>query len=237
MQAETLSYEADLQMVSALYLPEGADQVPGVLVFPDIFGLGDHAHERAARLAERGYAALAVDLHGEKKILDVEAVMPEIERFYADPDRPCARGTAALRALADHPAVDSSRVAAIGFCYGGTLALEMARRGEPLQAVAGFHSGLATANPNGASLIGGSVLVCLGSEDPSIPIEQRAAFEKEMRAADVDWQMHLYGGVFHSFTDYRCDAFDRPDFARYSPSADRRSWHAMCALLEDAFNV
>ena len=237
MQVETLSCKADIQMANVLYLPEGAAGVPGVLVFPDIFGLGEHARERAARLAELGYAALAVDLHGEQRILHVDAVMPEIERFYADPDRPCARGTAALRALADHPAVDASRVAAIGFCYGGTLALEMARRGEPLQAVVGFHSGLATANPDGASLIRGSLLLCLGSEDPSIPIEQRTAFEEEMRAANVDWQMHLYGGVYHSFTDYRCDAFNRPDFARYSPSADRRSWKAMGDLLQDVFDV
>ncbi|HKX80475.1 MAG TPA: dienelactone hydrolase family protein [Novosphingobium sp.] len=235
MKTETLAYRADLAMVSTLYLPDAPKAVPGVLVFPDIFGLGDHAHERAARLAELGYAALAVDLHGEQRILEVEAVMPELERLYADPERPCARGAASLKALADHPAVDGTRIAAIGFCYGGTLALEMARRGQALAAVVGFHSSLATTYPSGASAIKGEVLVCLGSEDPSIPAEQRAAFESEMRAVGAKWQVHLYGGVYHTFTDYRCDALNVPDFARYSASADQRSWKAMHELLQEVF--
>ena len=237
MKTETLTCQADLKMVNVLYLPDLPDPRPGVLVFPDIFGLGDHARERAARLAALGYVALAVDLHGQQQALGLDQVMPVLDGFYAEPDRPCARGAAALQALINHPAVDAGRTAAIGFCYGGTLALEMARRSEPLSAVVGFHSGLSSRYSEGGSLIKGRVLVCLGSEDPSIPAEQRAAFEEEMRSAGVDWQIHLYGGVYHTFTDYRCDALDRPDFARYDATADRRSWNAMHGLLQEVFDA
>ena len=237
MKKETLTCHADVTLVNVLYLPDRPGPAPAILVFPDIFGEGEHAHERAARLTELGYAALAVDLHGQQRTLQVDEVMPELEHFYAQPDRPCARGAAALQALVSHPSADAGRIAAIGFCYGGTLALELARRGEPLAAVIGFHSGLSTANPGGGSLIKGKVLVCVGSEDSSIPAEQRAVFEQEMRSAGVDWQLHLYGGVYHTFTDYRCDALNRPDFARYNAAADRRSWYAMHGLLQEVFDA
>ena len=233
MQVETIAYDADVPMVGTLYLPDQRGPAPGVLVFPDIFGLGDHAHERAQRLAGLGYAALAADLHGERRVLDIDAAMAELAGFYAEPDRPCARGDAALAALAQHSSVDATQVAAIGFCYGGTLGLEMARRGAALAGVVGFHSGLATTNPAGGALIRGKILACIGSEDPAVPHEERVAFEAEMRAAGVDWQLHLYGGVYHTFTDWRADGLGRPDIARYDAAADARSWAAMRALLDE----
>lgn len=236
MQTETLLYDADVPMAGTLYRPERTGPCPAVLVFSDIFGPGDHARERASRLAERGYVAFAADLHGSGQILPAEQAMEQLQRFYANPGLTCGRGDAALARLCGLPGVDAARIAAIGFCYGGTLALEMARRGAALSAVVGFHSALATSNPNGAAQIKGKVLACIGSEDPSIPADQRAAFEAEMRAAGVDWQLHLYGGVYHTFTDWRCAAFGLPDFARYDAAADRRSWAAMCALLEQVFD-
>ena len=235
MRVETLAYEADAPMVGTLYWPERDDPAPGVLVFPDIFGLGDHARERATRLAELGNVVLAADFHGGGRILPVDSAMAELARFQAEPDVPCRRGQAALAALTRKPGVDATRIAAIGYCYGGTLALELARLGAALKAVVGFHSGLATSNPRGAALIRGKVLACIGSEDPAVPAPQRAAFEAEMRAAGIDWQLHLYGGVYHTFTDWRADGWGRPDFARYDAAADRRSWAAMCALLDEVF--
>jgi dienelactone hydrolase len=237
VQRETLRYEADVPMAGILYRPERTEPRPGVLVFSDIFGLGDHARERAARLAEQGYVALAADLHGGGQILAFEPAMQQLAKFQANPHIACERGDAALARLRDVPGVDATRVAAIGFCYGGTLALEMARRGAVLSAVVGFHSGLATSNPNGAALIKGKVLACVGSEDPAVPAAQRAAFEAEMRASPIDWQLHVYGGVYHTFTDRRCDAWGKPDFARYSAAADRCSWTSMRALLDEAFDV
>ncbi|HKX79004.1 MAG TPA: dienelactone hydrolase family protein [Novosphingobium sp.] len=235
MRVETLNYQADTAMVGTLYLPDGAGPAPGVLLFPDIFGLGDHARERAMRLAEQGHVVLAADFHGNGEVLSADRAMAELESFYARPSTPCDRGRAALAALAGRAEVDETRLAAIGYCYGGTLALELARLGAPLSAVVGFHSGLATSNPQGAAQVKGKVLVCIGSEDPAVPPEQRSAFEAEMRAGGVDWQLHLYGGVYHTFTDWRADSWGRPDFARYDAQADRRSWDAMSALLDGVF--
>ncbi|WP_313805577.1 dienelactone hydrolase family protein [Sphingobium sp.] len=233
MRSETIDYQADVPLSGTLFLPDGVGPAPGVLVFPDIFGYGDHALERAERLAGLGYAALAADLHGERRALAVEPAMAELQRFYEEPDRPGARGGAALAALAGHPGVDGARIAAIGFCYGGRLALEMARRGAPLAAVVGFHSSLVSSYPQGGGLIRGKILACIGSEDPGVPVEERTAFEAEMQAAGVDWQLHLYGGVYHTFTNWRADSWGHPDFARYDAGADRRSWAAMQALLAE----
>lgn len=235
MQIDTLSYDADVPMSGTLYHPNRAEPCPAVLVFPDILGLGDHARERARRLAERGYVAFAADLHGSGQFLSIPEALLRLERYREIPDVTCGRGHAALARLRGIPGVDPKRIAAIGFCYGGMLALEMARAGAPLCAVVGFHSRLATSNPNGAALIKGKVLVCIGSEDPDVPADQRAAFETQMRTARVDWQLHLYGGVYHGFTDWRCDAAGRPDFVRYDAAADRRSWTSMCAFLDEVF--
>jgi dienelactone hydrolase len=235
VQIETLRYEADVPMAGALFRPAHTGSSPAVLVYSDIFGLGDHTRERAQRLAERGYFALAADLHGNGQNLAYDQAMNQLSQFHADPDLPCGRGDAALAGLRGVSGVDATRIAAIGFCYGGTLCLEMARRGAPLSAVVGFHSGLATTNPGGATAIKGKVLACIGGEDPIVPAAQRAAFEAEMRAARIDWQLHVYGGVYHTFTDRRCDAWGRPDFARYDAAADRRSWAAMSALLDEVF--
>lgn len=234
MKSETITYEADVPLTGTLFLPDSDGPAPGVVVFPDIFGYGEHVLERAERVAGLGYAALAADLHGQQRAFDVEPAMAELERFYVEPDRPRLRGDAALKALADHSRVDGSRLAAIGFCYGGRLALEMARQGAPLAAVIGFHSSLISSYPQEQNRIRGKILACVGSEDPGVPVEERAAFEAEMRAAGVDWQLHLYGGVYHTFTNWRADSWGRPDFARYDACADQRSWAAMRSLLQEA---
>lgn len=238
MLSEEISYQADgLTMRSRLYLPEGVSgRRPGVLVFPEAFGLGEHTLSRAARLAGLGYAALACDLHGEGKVYeDFGRVMPLIGALRQAPERIRARARGALEALTARAEVDAAKVAAIGFCFGGTMALELARGGADVAGVVGFHSGLATAAPRDAKNIKGKVLVCIGADDPAIPPEQRAAFEAEMREGRVDWRMHLYGGVVHSFTNPAADAMGAPDRARYDAGADRRSWAEMLALFQEVF--
>ena len=240
MVSEIVRYRADgLSMVSHLYLPdEGGSGQPGILVFPEAFGLGDHAKDRAERLAKMGYVALACDLHGDGRTLsDLAEVMGAIGPLLKEPARIRSRALGGLDALRARAEVDSSRVAAIGYCFGGTVALELARGGADIGCAVGFHCGLGTVVPDDAANIKGKVLVCIGADDPGIPPEQRAAFENEMRAAKVDWQMHLYGGVVHSFTNPEADTVGRPEFARYDAQADSRSWRSMLDLFNAVFGT
>jgi dienelactone hydrolase len=140
-----------------------------------------------------------------------------------------------MDALCACPEVDTQRIAAIGFCFGGTMALELARGGAPILAAVGFHSGLATAAPQDAKNIRGRVLVCIGADDPLIPPQQRQDFEAEMRAGNVDWQMSLYGGVVHSFTNPAADRMNRPESLRYDAKADASSWRQMRELFDEVF--
>ena len=238
MHSEILSYEADgLHMESHLYIddrPGGAR--PGVLVFPEAFGLGDHAKSKAKRLAEAGYVTLACDIHGGGTILtDREQVMAELGALLQAPERieACAKG--GLDALLARPETDPTKIASIGFCFGGTLSLELARGGNPIAGVVGFHSGLGTTRPEAAKNIKARILMLIGADDPGIDPGQRAAFETEMRAAKVDWQMKLYGGVVHSYTNPAADSMGMPDFARYDAVADRRSWAEMIAFFDEIF--
>ena len=234
MHHEILTYQADgLTMRSQLFFEPGGGKRPGVLVFPEAFGLGEHAVGRAQRLAGLGYVALACDLHGDGRVIDgLEEAIGALKPLFADPSRTRARARGGLDALLAREEADAGRVAAIGFCFGGTMALELARSGAPLAAVVGFHSGLGSEAPKSdARNIRGRVLVCIGADDPMIPSEQRAGFEKEMRDGGVDWQMHLYGKTVHSFTNQEAARRNMPDAIRYSPEADARSWAAMRQLF------
>lgn len=238
MASETLRYEADgLAMEGQLFLPDGpAGPRPGVLVYPEAFGLGEHALGRAERLAGLGYVALACDLHGGRQVFDsFDLLGPLLAPLRSDPQRTRARAGGALDALLARPEVDPAKVAAIGFCLGGLLALELARSGADIKAAVGFHAGFGIPAPEDSKKIVGKVLMCIGADDRGIGPEPRAAFEQEMRAAGVDWQLHLYGGVVHSFTDPGADARGRPEALRYDARADARSWAAMLGLFDEVF--
>jgi dienelactone hydrolase len=240
MHTEILSYEADgLRMQSHLYVDSTRQgRRPGVLVFPEAFGLGDHAKSRAERLAALGYVTLACDLHGDGKVHDdLDTVMGLIGPLREYPQRTRARAKGGMEALLARPEIDQSRVAAIGYCFGGTMALELARGGSNIVGAVGFHSGLATAAPEDAKNIKGKVLVCIGADDPGIDAAQRAAFEEEMRRGGVDWQMNVYGGVVHSFTNPAADQLGRPEFARYDARADARSWAEMGSFFDEIFDA
>ena len=182
-----ITYEADGRtMIGTLALPDGGgtDQRPGVLVCHEGPGLDDHARERAQRIAdELGYVAFALDYHGDgKPIGDREQMMARIGELRSDPARAFAVGTAGLDILRAEPRCDPARLAAIGFCFGGTLSLELARGGADLKAVVGFHSGLSTVHPEDARNITGKVLALIGADDPMVHADERRAFEEEMRA-------------------------------------------------------
>ncbi len=236
MRHETLTYEADgLTMRSQLFFEPASGPRAGVLVFPEAFGLGEHAISRAERLAALGYVALACDLHGEGRIVDdLQEALGLLTPLFSDPSRTRARAAGGLQALVARSEVDAGRIAAIGFCFGGTMSLELARSGADLKAVVGFHSGLATNAPKtDAKAIKAKILVCIGGDDPMIPPEQRAAFESEMRDAGVDWQMNLYGNTVHSFTNQEAAKRNMPDAIRYSPEADARSWASLQELFSE----
>jgi dienelactone hydrolase len=151
----------------------------------------------------------------------------------AAPEKLRARGQAALNALAALPQVDASRLAAIGFCFGGSVVLELAREGADLKAAVSFHGVLATKHPAASGGVRASVLVCTGADDPLAPPDQVAAFENEMRAAEVrDWQVISYGNTLHGFTNPAADG-SMMRTALYNEQADRRSWAAMKGLFDE----
>ena len=236
MRIEDIEYETEgLQLIGQLAVDDQQEgQRPAVLVCHEGPGLDDHAKQRALRLAGLGYVAFALDYHGGGKPVPMDQIMTRLGPLMSDPIKTRAIGQAGLEVLLRQPETDGSRVAAIGYCFGGTMALELARGGADLKAVVGFHSGLATARPQDASNIKAKILVCIGAEDPIIPPEQRLAFEEEMRAGSVDWRMNLYGGAAHSFTNERASALGMPGVEFHQPT-DLRSWRAMLDLFDEVF--
>ena len=236
MPGEIFEYDADgLSMRGELYRPAGNQPAPLILIYPEATGPGAHPRDSAAKLVDAGYAALVCDLYGGAQILpDMEAIMREVNALLQTPERLRARAVGAFEAATAR--LDTTRgIAAIGYCLGGTLALELARSGADIAATIGFHSGLETYKPAEPGSIRGKVLLLLGADDPGVPATQRNAFEDEMRAAGVDWRMHVYGGVLHGFTNPAADAAGQPDFLRYDAKAAERSWNEMIALLEEVF--
>ncbi|HTK36727.1 MAG TPA: dienelactone hydrolase family protein [Caulobacteraceae bacterium] len=204
---------------------------PGVLVIHDAGGLGDNIKEKTRRLARLGYTAFALDLFGTPRT-GMDDAMARLKALGQDIPHWRARTRAGLDVLAAQPQADASRLAAIGYCFGGTTVYELARSGVPLKGVVGFHSGLAPSSGEAAN-IKGKVLTLIGADDPLIPPEARLAFEQELREAKVNWQVSLYGGVGHSFTNPGADG-SKPGF-KYDAQADARSWAEMTRFFEEIF--
>jgi dienelactone hydrolase len=210
---------------------------PGVVLFPDARGMGEAAKECARRLAAEGHVVLVADLYGHAAFVEE---LPEAVRLMnelrGDVARWRRRAQAAIEALARQPGVDRRKLAAIGYCFGGSTALELARSGAALGAVVSFHGGLASPRLEDAINIKGRVLVCHGAADPLVPPEQVAAFVAAMCKAPVDWQVHSYAGVVHGFTNPEADNAGTPALA-YDAAADRRSWQAMLELFRSTFGA
>jgi dienelactone hydrolase len=237
MKFQDIAYSADgADMVGYLATPTEGGIGPAVLLGHEGPGHSDHVRIRARRLAAMGYVAFALDYHGGGKAIPMDQAMGALRGWWADPTGIRTRAKAALDILTAQPGVDPKRVAAIGYCFGGTTALELARAGEEIAAVVGFHAGLQTARPQDAVNIKGKVLVCIGAADPLVPPEQRTAFETEMTEAKVDWRMNLYGGVEHSFTNPDADAANMPGI-KFHGLTDRRSWRAMIDLFSETIGV
>jgi dienelactone hydrolase len=234
MQTKALDYRDGTLRLSGLLVHD--DSVsgtrPGIVLFPDARGIGDHAVERARRLAALGFAALVADLYGNGSIARDKAHAWELMGdLRSDETRWRGRAQAALDALSSQENVDSARIAAVGFCFGGSTALELARSGAPLVGVVSFHGGLHSKQPEDARNIKAKVLVCHGALDPLVPRAQLTAFEEQMSKTDVDWQVHEYGGAMHAFTNPGV----KEEGMAYNALADQRSWKAMLALFQEVF--
>jgi dienelactone hydrolase len=230
LRTEVVEYKQDDTVLEGYVAWDDAvtGKAPGVVVVHEWMGLGDAMKRRAEQLAGLGYVAFAADIYGKGVRAKTVEEAAALATKYRAGDRKLLRkrAQAALDALKKREQVDRKRLAAMGYCFGGTTALELARSGADLKGVVSFHGNLATPNPADAKKIRGSVLVLHGADDPFVPAEEVAAFQKEMREAKLDWQMVSYGNAVHSFTQK--DAGDDPSKgAAYHALADERSWEEM----------
>lgn len=229
-----VTYQADgREMVGRLALPAGDGPCAGVLIAHEGNGLDDVQKARPSTFAELGYAAFAMDYHGGgRPLTDRDAINERLTALSDDPDRARAIGRAGLEVLLSQPRVQPGRIAAVGYCFGGTMVLELARDGADLKAVIGVHPGLTPSRPQDSANIRGTVMICIGADDPIVPLNDRIAFEEEMRTAGIDWQMHVLGNAGHSFAHPRIDDLAIPGLS-YDPRADRRAWRAVVGLLAE----
>jgi dienelactone hydrolase len=207
---------------------------PGVLVVHEWTGLGDYVQMRCRKLAELGYVAFAADIYGKGIRPTVQEAGALAGKYKKDQKLMRDRVNAGLAELRGNPMCDPKRIAAIGYCFGGTCVLELARSGADVAGVVSFHGGLSTANPADAKNIHGKVLVLHGGDDPHVTPKEVEAFQDEMRNAGVDWQFVAYGGAVHAYTNPSAGS-DKSRGAAYNAAADRRSWEAMKAFFAEIF--
>lgn len=207
----------------------------GVLVVPEWWGLTDYAKHRAQMLAQLGYVALVADMYGNGQTTnDPKQAGQWAGALKGNRALLRQRVGAALEQLKANPMVDPQKTAAIGYCFGGTSVIELARSGADVKGVVGFHAGLDSPNPADGKNIKGKVLICMGANDTFTSPQDMQAFEDEMRQNHVDWEMNLYGNAVHSFTNPEADKHGIPGIA-YNAEADRRSWQAMQDLFHELF--
>lgn len=208
---------------------------PGVLIAHEWKGHGEYVQRRAREIASLGYVALALDMYGKGVYAkDHEEAGKLMAPFLADRALLRRRAKAALDVLTKHERVDATKIVAMGYCFGGATALELARAGLPLRGVASFHGNLSSPTPADATNIKARVIVFHGADDGFINT-QITGFQKEMRDAHVDWQFVSFGGAVHGFTVKEAGADVKSGMA-YDEKADRRSWEMLKLFLTECFN-
>jgi dienelactone hydrolase len=214
---------------------------PAVMIVHQWKGLTEYEQKRAAMIAELGYVAFAIDAYGKGiRPQSNEEAMAQVGRLRADSAlfrSRIALGLATLKSLADGhagPAVDASRIAAIGYCFGGQAVLELARSGAELGGVVSFHGSFETQQPAAPGTVKAEVLVLHGAQDKNISAGQLTAFEDEMRAAQASWEVNLYSDAVHAFTQWHAGN-DPSKGAAYDETADKRSWERMRLFFVELF--
>lgn len=209
---------------------------PGVLVVHQWKGLSDYEKKRAEMLARLGYNVFCVDIYGKGvRPKEAKEASAEAGKYKSDRSLLRRRVNAGLEVLRKQEMTDRQRIAAIGYCFGGTTVLELARGGEGIAGVVSFHGALDTPTPADAKQIKGKVLALHGADDPFVPAKDVAAFEEEMRQGGVDWQLVAYGGAVHSFSDWNAGN-DNSKGAAYHEKADKRSWEDMKQFFAEIFS-
>lgn len=208
---------------------------PGILVVHEWWGHNAHARNQAKRLAEAGYVGFALDMFGDGKVTShPDSAQAFVAEALKDPARLAARFTAALEQLKQDPHVDSTRVAAIGYCFGGAVVLNMARSGAPLTAVASFHGAIPPEAPIAPGTVKAQVLILTGGADPMVPAAQVEAFRKAMEASGATVRVVTYPNAKHSFTNPNADKVGMDGLA-YNAEADQQSWAELLKLLQQVF--
>ncbi len=212
-----------------------AGKRPGVLVVHEWWGLNDYARRRAEQLAKLGYVAFALDMYGKGKLTE----HPQQAGQWAGEIRSNTqawerRASAGLEILSKHPGVDKSRLAAIGYCFGGSTVLQLAYSGAPLKGVVSFHGALPAADDKQLEQLRAKILVCHGAADAFIPAEQIEQFREALDKGGADWQLIYYAGARHSFTSPEADERGI-DNIKYDRKADARSWAHMQLFFDEIF--
>ena len=235
---ETVEYEHDGVTLEGFHVYDDAveGKRPAVLVIHQWTGLSDHEKQRSRMLAGLGYNVLAADVYGKGVRPVPPAAGKEAGKYKGDRKLYRGRLNAGLAMLKKDERTDGSKVAAIGYCFGGTGVLELARAGADVAGVVSFHGGLDAAEGMAAEQGGvkAKVLVCHGAEDPHVPPAQVEAFGKEMKDAGADWQVVAYGGAVHSFTQ-KMAGDDPSKGSAYNEKADLRSWEVMKDFFAEIF--
>lgn len=234
MNGKTVAYQdGDTRCLGTCYQPEGNENLPVILICPAVDGVVSEIHQKAQHIAELGYTTMTVDVYGEGKTLSHdEDYAPYVGPLMMDRALLLRRLQSAANAAQSLPYVDPQRLAAVGYCFGGLCALDLARAGtDGLKAVVSLHGGLAG---NGLTdeqpaTIGASILVLHGNEDPLVPPEQVREFTDEMNAAQADWQLVSFSHTMHAFT--RPGAADPDNGIAYNERSDQRAWKMMQDFL------
>lgn len=212
------------------------ERKPAVIVVHEWWGNNDYSRRRAEQLAELGYVGFAIDLYGKGKLTtDAKQAGEWAGAVKADLKTARARVEAAIEILKSHKTVDPDKIAAIGYCFGGSMVLQMARWNLPVAGVVSFHGALGTDDALATQSIKPRILVCHGAEDTFISAQEMSGFIDEMRRRKADWQLITYGGAVHSFTNPNADKAGIPGVS-YNKLADQRSWRAMQSFLGEVFS-
>jgi dienelactone hydrolase len=207
---------------------------PAVLVVHQWTGITDYERKRCQQLADLGYVAFAADIYGKGiRPTNITAAAEESGKYKSNRELLRQRVNAALEVLRKRTTVDTNRIAAIGYCFGGTAAIELARSGANIAGVVSFHGGLDSPRSDDGNNIRCRILACHGADDPFVSSGDLAAFENEMRSANVDWRLIKYGGAVHSFTQPEADGSMKG--AQYNERADKRSWEDMKLFFDEIF--